>query len=76
MRCFPALERTRTPEKDISFKNIGPNAVDRHINLIGLLYSHSQCATNLPASKCGILVLKTQMTDGAGSCSGAREMIK
>jgi hypothetical protein len=23
MRCFPALERTRTPEKDISFKNIG-----------------------------------------------------
>jgi hypothetical protein len=22
MRCFPALERTRTPEKDISFKNI------------------------------------------------------
>jgi hypothetical protein len=23
MRCFPALERTRTPEKDISFKIIG-----------------------------------------------------
>ena len=52
MRCFPALERTRTPEKDISFKCSSPV-----IKILAALYmkwaTYGSRSRTAPLSKTG-----------------------